>query len=150
MSDESIKVTGLQEVQKKLYAYSQQLGDKVVLGALRQGANYVKKSVIRELANSGVKVRTGKLRKGFAVARSKIHRGKLSTDMIGVYLTLRKGKDAPFYGRFINDGWQAGKTKVAGKHFVQRAFESSKDNAVRLIVRDAEAGADLLARKVGL
>ena len=150
MIDETITITGLREVQKSLYSYSQQLGDRVVLGALRQGANLIRKAVIREMDASGIKSRTGKLKKGFVVKRSKIHRGRLSTDMIGLYLALRKGKTAPFYGRFQNDGFRAGKTKVPGKHFIQKAFNSNKENAVRLIVADAEAGAALLARKVGM
>lgn len=145
MSDETITITGLQEVQKSLYQYSQQLGDRVVYGALRQGANLVRKAIQQQ-----VPVNTGKLKRGFVVSRSKIHRGRLSTDMIGIYLTLRKGKNGPYYGRFQNDGWQAGKTKVPGKHFIQTAFEANKENALRVIISDAQAGAELLARKVGL
>lgn len=150
MSDEAITITGLQEVQKSLYAYSQQLGDRVVYGALRQGANLMRKAVQREITASGIKVHIGKLQKGFVVSRSKIHRGKLSTDMIGIYMALRKGKNSAYYGRFLNDGWQHGKTKIPGKHFIQSAFEKNKESALRLIVADAEAGAELLARRVGL
>lgn len=143
--DEVIKVHGLQEVQRALYDYSQQLGDRVVYGALRQGA-----AVLRKAVQDRVPVRTGNLKRGFVVRRSKIHRGQLSTDLLGVYVTLRKGKGAPFYGRFQNDGWQAGKTRVPGKHFVQDAFEASKNNAVEVIIASAESAAELLARKVGL
>lgn len=145
MSDETITITGLKEVQKSLYSYSQQLGDRVVYGALRQGANLMRKAIQQQ-----VPVKTGKLQKGFVVSRSKIHRGRLSTDMIGIYLTLRKGKNGPYYGRFQNDGWQHGKTKVPGKHFIQNAFEANKETALRLIISDAEAGAAVLARRVGL
>src|SRR5574340_25205 len=112
---EAIKITGLREVQKKLYEYSQRLGDRVVLGALRAGANLMKRTIIAE-----VPVRTGKLKKGFKISKSKIHRGKMSTDMIGVYLTLRTGKNAPFYGRFINDGWNT-HGKRTGDHAPIRA-----------------------------
>ena len=103
MSNDVITITGLREVQKNLYAYSQQLGDRVVRAALRQGANYVLKG-IRQL----VPVKTGLLkRRGFRVSNSRIHNGWASDDLIGVYISLRKGKDAPFYGRFQNDGWNA-------------------------------------------
>lgn len=145
MADEAITITGLREVQANLYKFSQQLGDRVVYGALRQGANLIRKAIQQQ-----VPVKTGKLKRGFLVARSKIHRGKLSTDMIGIYLTLRKGKNSAYYGRFLNDGWQHGKTKIPGKHFIQTAFEANKETALRLIISDAQAGADLLARKVGL
>lgn len=171
MSDESITVTGLQEVQRTLYRYSQQLGDRVVRGALRQGANYVLKG-IKEL----VPVRTGLLqRRGFRVANSKIHNGKASTDMIGIYISLRKKKGDPFYGRFQNDGWlpqgprhgikggdrkkaverfrqetAGGKKRVPGKGFVQRAFNERKAAAVQLIVSSAEAGAEVVKRRLGM
>jgi hypothetical protein len=103
MSNDVITISGLLEVQKNLYAYSQQLGDRVVRAALRQGANYVLKG-IRQL----VPVKTGLLkRRGFRVSNSRIHNGWASDDLIGVYISLRKGKDAPFYGRFQNDGWNA-------------------------------------------
>ncbi len=142
MSEETITITGLQEVQKALYSYSQQLGDRVVYGALRQGAMIIRKAIQQQ-----VPVRTGKLQRGFVIRRSKIHRGRSSTDMIGIYLTLRK---EAYYGRFINDGWQHGKTKIPGKHFMQNAFEANKETALRVIISDAQAGAELLARKVGL
>lgn len=146
MTDEVITVSGLKETQRALYAYSQQLGDRVVRGTLRQGANYVLKG-IREL----VPVKTGLLnRRGFRVANSRIHNGRRSSALIGIYIGLRKGKGDPFYGRFQNDGWQAGQTKVPGKAFVQRAFEARKGDAVQLIVRSAEAGAEVVKRKVGL
>ncbi len=148
---EAIQITGLREVQKKLYAYSRQLGDRVALSALRSGANLIRKKITTEIQDSGIQSRSGKLLKGFKVSRSKIHRGRLSTDMIGIYLTLRKGKDAPFYGKFLNDGYTSrGGKKIEGKRFVQKAFESNKESASRLIVLNATAGADVLARKVGL
>jgi hypothetical protein len=146
MSNPVITVSGLREVQKSLYAYSQQLGDRVVRGALRQGANYVLRG-IREM----VPVKTGLLkRRGFRVANSRIHNGRLSSSLIGIYIGLRKGKSDPFYGRFQNDGFRAGSTKVPGKGFVERAFNERKQAAVQLIVQSAEAGADVVKRKLGM
>lgn len=146
MSDEVLTITGLKETQRALYAYSQQLGDRVVRGALRQGANHVLRG-IREL----VPVKTGLLkRRGFRVANSRIHNGRSSAAMIGVYINLRKRKGDPFYGRFQNDGFRVGNTKVPGKGFVQRAFSERKVAAVDLIVRSAEAGAEVVKRRVGL
>lgn len=146
MSDEVITVSGLRETQKALYAYSQQMGDRVVRMALRQGANHVLRG-IRE----GVPVKTGLLkRRGFRVANSRIHNGRRASELIGIYIGLRKGKGDPFYGRFQNDGFTVSHTKVPGKGFVQRAFEERKDAAVDLIVRAAEAGADSVKRRVGL
>ena len=147
MTQAFITITGLKETQKALYQYSQQLGDRVVRGALRQGANYMLNG-IREL----VPVRTGLLkRRGFRVMNSRIHNGRFSSSMIGIYIGLRnKKKGDPFYGRFQNDGFTAGKTKVPGKHFVQRAFKERKDMTAKLIISAAEAGAAIVKRKVGL
>jgi hypothetical protein len=152
MNDETISISGLREVQAALYSYSQQLGDRVVKLALMRGAAVTRDAVLRQIPASGIKIRTGRLesKSGWAIARSKIHRGQLSTDLIGVYLTLRhKKKKDPFYGRFLNDGWTTSKSKIPGKNFVQVAFERSKNDALRVIISDAQAGADVLARKVG-
>jgi len=175
MTEQALTITGLKETQSALYSYSQQLGDRVIRAALRQGANYVLKGI-----NEGIPVKTGLLkRRGFRVANSRIHNGKDSSSMIGIYISLRKGnnKDDTFYGRFQNDGWNThgkngasgarraitsifgnrtgrktlpGITNVTGKQFVQRGFESRKNAAVDLIVRAAEAGAEVVKRKVGL
>src|SRR5688500_14553958 len=119
MTDITITITGLREVQKRLYSYSQRVGDRVVLGSLRVGANHIKKA-----AQANAPVKTGLLRrKGIVVRNSKIHRGRSSTDMIGVYLTIAaKKKTDPFYGRFQETGWKAGKRNVPGKGFIDKAF----------------------------
>lgn len=171
MSDEGFTVTGLKETQATLYAYSQQMGDRVVRMALRQGANYVLKGI-----KDAVPVKTGLLkRRGFKVANSRIHNGRRASEMIGVYIHLRKKeKDDPFYGRFQNDGWvpqgagnalkggtrrraeqraaqvAGGKKKVPGKGFVQRAFADRGPAAVELIVKAAEAGAEAIKRRLGM
>lgn len=168
---EAIEVKGLKEVQKALYSYSQQLGDRVVLAALRQGANLVRKAA----AANAPRGKTGALKKSLSVKRSKIHRGKLSGDLIGVYLTIRKGrgrkdpKDA-FYGRWIESGWNVrGKSRsggrsslnrgrassqgvrdIAGQKFIERAFSANRESALRLIIQSAERGAEIIASKTGL
>jgi hypothetical protein len=173
MTEPVIHVTGLKEAQKALYSYSQQMGDRVVMMALRTGANYMKRVV-----QATVPVKTGKLRRGFRVARSRIYNGRGNAEMIGVYLSLRKGKDAPFYGRFINDGWNThgkksadkggraairavfgsrtgrrtlpGKTNVPGQQFVQKAYIAARNVAAEIIVSNAIAGGEAVKRRVGL
>jgi hypothetical protein len=169
---EAITVTGLADVQKALYAYSQKLGDAVVYKALKAGANVVK----RQAVANAPKGKTLRLKKGIFVANSKINRGRTSKDLIGVYLSIRsKKKTDPFYGRFIEDGWnthgvrigsraaivssfgkrtgrstQRGKTDVAGQGFIESAWQARRAQAVEMTVRTAEAAADLLAKKMGL
>lgn len=145
-----IKITGLKEVQKALYSYSQQLGDKVVIAALTQGARLVQRA-----AKTRAPVITGRLKRGIVVRKSKINNGR-RRELIGVYMTLRKGKgkkdpkDA-FYGSFIEDGFTArGGRVISGKEFIKGAFRGTRDAAVRLIVQSAERGAEIVKRKVGL
>lgn len=170
MSDEQIIISGLQDTQKTLYSYSQQMGDRVVRMALRQGANHILRG-IREL----VPVRTGLLRRrGFRVANSRIHNGRRASELIGIYISLRKGQGDPFYGRFQNDGWvpqragqalkggnarrdaqresqlAGGKRRVSGKGFVQRAFAERREDAVQIAVQSAEAGAEAIKRRLGM
>lgn len=151
---DTIKVTGLRETQKRLYSYSQQLGDRVVLGALRQGANLVRKQaqIYAPVGKYDIKlgIPGGTLRKSIRVSRSKLNRGRTSRDLIGVYVNVRLGKKGAFYGRFQEDGWKAGKRIIPGKKFIDRAWLEKRAAAVDLIVRSAKAGADVLARKVGL
>jgi HK97 gp10 family phage protein len=170
MADTTIRVSGLREAQKALYSYSQQLGDFVVYKALRAGANIVRDAA-REKAPEG---ETGKLKRGIVVMKSRINNGRKSP-LLGVTVTIRKGKGDPFYGRFQEDGWnthgkrmgsrarivaafgsrtgrktQPGKTNVPGKKFIDQAFIEKRAEAVDMIVRTSTAAADLLASKVGL
>jgi HK97 gp10 family phage protein len=177
VADLEIKVSGLREVQKSLYAYSQQLGDKVVLDALRLGAR-----AMQAKAKANAPRLTGRLRRGIVVKKSKINNGKRS-ETLGVYLTLRKGrgradpKDA-FYGRFLEDGYNVrgksrtgkgqrkeivnrfgsrtgrkslpGSRDIPGIKFIKNAFDSTKEQSARLIIAAVERGATLLKNKVGL
>jgi hypothetical protein len=173
----TIKVSGLRDVQKSLYSYSQQLGDAVVYKSLRAGANIV----LREARANAPEGKTGKLKKGIVIMKSRINNGKQSP-LLGVSITIRKRKGDPFYGRFQEDGWlvkgkynefrrnakvkrtvlftqrsignsrvtQPGRQFVLGKKFIERAFIDKREEAVNMIVTTARVAADILARKTGL
>jgi HK97 gp10 family phage protein len=173
---DELKVTGLREVQRSLYAYSQQLGDKVVIQALLEGARFMQKR-----ARANAPKLTGRLRRGIVVRKSKINNGKRS-ELLGVYMTLRKGrgkadpKDA-FYGRFVEDGYNVrGKSRtgkgqraeivnrfgrtgrkslpglrdVPPQRYMKRAFDSTKEASAQLIIRATERGSLILKSKIGL
>lgn len=149
MSDFQVKVTGLRETQKALYAFSQQLGDRVVIKALTNGARLMQRQ-----AKANAPVRTGNLRRAIIVKKSKIYNGKRTLNKLGVFLTIRQGKrygprDA-YYGKFQEAGWtdRAGK-KQPGKQFIGRAFSSTAERCADLIVRSAKAGAEVVARRTG-
>jgi HK97 gp10 family phage protein len=141
----SIRTTGLKEAQKAIYSLGQQFGDFVVYKSERAGANIV----LREIRENAP-VKTGKLKKGIVLMKSKINRGRMSGDLLGMTITIRKRKGDPFYGRFQEDGWKAGKTHVPAKHFIEKAFLAKRVEAVEMIVATATAAAELLVRKQGL
>jgi HK97 gp10 family phage protein len=177
-NDFTIKISGLQEVQKSLYSYSQQLGDAVIYKSLRAGA-----AIVQRQAKANAPVKTGALKRGIVIRKSKIHNGKKSDGLLGVYITVRsKNKGDPYYGRFQEDGWlvkgksnelrrnakvkrtvlftyrsigssrvtQPGRQFVLGKKFIERAFIDKREEAVNMIVTTARVAADILARKTGL
>jgi len=179
MADEvSFTIKGVKDVQKALYSYSQQLGDRVIRGALREGAKVVQ-SAARSIAPS----RTGNLRREIVIANSRINNGRRSK-LLGVYLRIRRrspqDKRNAYYGRFIHDGWNThgprgaerrmarrksgmttrvlggnrktlpGKTTVPGKPFMTDGLAKTRGKAVDQILRAVEAGAEILKRKVGL
>jgi HK97 gp10 family phage protein len=177
VADFELKVTGLREVQRSLYSYSQQLGDKVVIQALLEGARFMQKR-----ARANAPKRTGRLRRGIVVRKSKINNGK-RRELLGVYMTLRKGrgradKNDAFYGRFVEDGYNVrgksrtgkgqrkeiverfgrrtgrkslpGSRDIPPQRYMKRAFDSTKEASARLIVAATERGALILKRKLGL
>lgn len=173
-----VKISGIAEVQKSLYSYSQQLGDRVIIASLTQGAR-----VMQRAAKRNAPQLTGRLKRGIVVNRSKIHSAKRGGNTLGVYLTLRKGKgrkdpkDA-FYGRFVEDGYNVrgkkrgegvgrsaitaifgsrtgrrslpGKSDVPGKKYMQSAYQSTKEASVQVIINSFQRGAEIVKRKVGL
>lgn len=141
-----IQISGLTEIQEQLRQLPGTISRRVVLSSLRAGANVVRKQI-----QQTAPVRTGALKKGFKIARSRIHRTQ--TDQ-GVYLTLRKGrgrndpKDA-FYGRWVESGYRKGRTQIPGQFIVQKAFDAKKNESVAVIVATAEAKIDQLTRNIG-
>ncbi len=173
----TIKITGLKETQAILYKYSQKLGDAVVYKSLRAGAMIV----LREARANAPLGKSGKLKRGIVIMKSKVNNGRFSDGLLGVNITIRKRKDDPFYGRFQEEGWNVrgkttegigkkidrylirrsfgsrtgrkttrGHTDVPGKKFIDQAFISKREEAVRMIVATAQAGAGVLAQKMGL
>lgn len=149
----SFEVKGLQEVNRALYRYSQQLGDKVVLKALREGAK-----VMQKQARANAPKRTGKLRRNIFIKNSKIYSKRRSKDVLGVYMSIsQKGKASnrrnAFYGRFIEHGFTSGHGKgrrIPGKQFIGRAYRQKRAESARMIVKAAERGAEVVARNTGL
>lgn len=138
----SVEVHGLEDIQRKLRLLPEKVARTVINATNRKGANIVKKQI-----EATAPVRTGVLRKGFKISRSKIHRGP---EVFGVYLTLRnvkgrKYKDDPFYGKFQEYGWRTGKK-------TKTIIVARSDREVRLsmyLIRGKKRIVGLRKRRVG-
>jgi len=158
VSDFTIRVTGLKEAQQALYAYSQQMGDRVVVAALKAGAK-----VMQRQARANAPKVTGRLRRGIVVGKSKIITGRKTPGKLGVYLTYRttkktktgiagrKNPNDAFYGRILEGEWtDRGGNKHAGLEIMERAFNTTAEASAQVIVRSAIAGSEIVARRTGL
>jgi len=164
-----MKLTGIEGVQKALFSYSQQLGDRVTLASLSVGARFVQRTVKQTAPK-----RTGRLARAIVVKRSKINSPKRGSNKIGVFLAIRRGKGKKdpkdgFYGAWVERGYNVrgksrggaggrgkgrkslpGKRDIPGQFFMRNSFNRTKIAAVDLIVRAFIAGAEVVKRKVGL
>ncbi len=170
----AIKVIGLKKTQQLLLKFPKKFGPQVVKKSLRGAIKIVLKQ-----AKQNAPRKTGKLRKGIRVMKSKIHTGRKGARLIGFHLFVAsKGKRDPFYGRFQEEGWnvqgeyiqgpgaraaitarfgkrtgrktQAGKRDIAGKFFIQRAWIAKRELAVREVRIIAARETAKIAKKVGL
>jgi HK97 gp10 family phage protein len=148
MSDDfSIDIHGLVETQRAIYEFSQKLGDRVTLLALRAGANFMLKKV-----RAAEPVKTGRLKRATVVKTSRLNQRRRN-GKVGVYLTVKKGKkkDDPkgaYYGYFVEQGYQKGAAVIAGKQFVKNTFNANKNEALTLIVSAIEQGGERLIQQL--
>lgn len=150
MAEFEIKITGIQEAQKKLYAYSQQLGDRVVIRALTNGARLLQKQ-----ARFNAPKRTGSLRRQIVVRKSRLNNGRRTARALGVYITIKRPRGIrsgqAYYGHALEYGWRdrSGKKQPA-RAFMGRAFDTTKQRAADLAVASIITGANIVAARTGL
>jgi len=144
MTDEVISISGVKETQAKLYGFSNKLGDRITMLALRSGANYMLRRV-----RAAAPKDSGRLRKAIVVKTSKIHKPR-KDGKVGVYLAIRKGRKGAFYGRFQELGWSPkGKSSsVKGQYFIRNTYNTTKRQSLRLIVRNIETAGLRLAKNL--
>jgi HK97 gp10 family phage protein len=142
-----INIHGLAETQRRLYQFSERLGDRVTLLALRAGAKFLLKK-IREVEP----VRTGRLRKATVVANSRINRRRLN-GKVGVYITVKPGRSradqrGAYYAGFVERGYKKGNTTVTGRKFVKSTFEANKQAALDIVLAALEQGGQTLISEI--
>lgn len=112
MADEfAINIRGAADVTRALYQFSERLGDRVTLLALRSGANFMLKQI-----RAAAPVKTGRLRRAITVRGSRIHTRRRD-GIVGVYISIRSGKNrkdqkGAYYGRFVENGYNRGSKEV--------------------------------------
>ena len=142
-----IDIRGLAETQRALYQFSERLGDRVTLLALRTGANYMLKKV-----REAEPVKTGRLKRATVVKNSRINQRRRN-GKVGVYITVKPGKKrtdlkGAWYGKFVEVGYKRGSTLVAGRHFVKSTFQNNKQSALDLTLRAIEEGGRRLIQEI--
>ncbi|MGZ8916227.1 MAG: HK97-gp10 family putative phage morphogenesis protein [Methylobacter sp.] len=142
-----IDIRGLAETQRALYQFSERLGDRVTLLALRTGANYMLKKV-----REAEPVKTGRLKRATVVKNSRINQRRRN-GKVGVYITVKPGKKrtdtkGAWYGKFVEIGYKRGSTVITGRHFVKATFEANKQAAIDLTLQAIEEGGQRLLQEI--
>lgn len=142
-----IDIHGLAETQLALYRFSERLGDRVTLLALRAGGKFILQKV-----RAAEPKKTGRLRRATVLQTSKINRRRVN-GKVGVYITVKPGKrrDDPkgaFYAGFIERGYKKGSTVVPGRKFVKNTFEANKQAALDLVLAALEQGGRRLISEI--
>ena len=149
MSDEiAIEIRGIAETQQRINEFSEKLGDRVALLALRAGANFMLKKV-REAEPK----KTGRLRRATVVQTSRLNRRRVN-GKVGVYLVVKPGKkkDDPrgaYYGQFLERGYKRKSGAVIpGKKFVSATFDLHKQEALDTVLAAIERGGEQLINAI--
>ena len=126
-------VTGIKSIDAKLKSLEPKVAKKVIRRAGRQA---LKQAVLPE-AKALAPVGTGQLKKAI-----KVRSGGRSRKAILMDVQVGQGtfKGDQFYGGFQEWGWQAGPTKVEGKHYMKQAYEKRGDKARQMALDEIWRG----------
>ena len=139
MAAESIRLEGGKEIEQRLRRLPSLVERKVVRQSLRAGAK-----VVQAQAVSDAPKKTGFLSRNIKVRAARRSRGR-----IGVVVQTDKGffKGDAFYGAFQEMGFHIGPRRlgdsrrfVEGKHFMKRAFDSTKQRAADVTLESLKVG----------
>jgi hypothetical protein len=169
-----LNVTGAGDAIRRINAYSLQLGDKVVMSALRAGGALLKKQI-----QTQVHTESGRLKRSIRVFTSKINK-RNKNSKIGLFVRPYTGKkkDDPrgaYYAYMVENGYevrgrntgtsprrlgatglvsgrktQASGKFVMGRQFVKNGFTASRSSVERLISQSVEQGSAQLAARLDL
>lgn len=169
-----LNITGTSDAIRRVNAYSLQLGDKVIMSALRAGGQLLKKQI-----QAQTHVESGRLKRSIRVFTSKINK-RNKNSKIGLFVRPYTGKkkDDPrgaYYAYMVENGYEVRgrntgtsprrigstglvsgrKTQpsgkfVMGRQFVKNAYSSSRSSVERLIAQSVERGSAQIIARLGL
>lgn len=158
--DFEVKIRGIAEVKRAIYAYNAKLGERVTRIALRQGANHMLKSI-----RNAAPVKSGRLKKAVKLKNSRINRLN-KNGKVGLYITISPGKNrkdqkGAYYAKWVEVGYNKGSKRVGkrarqggvrvdGRHFVRDTFDATKEQSARIIVEASELAANRIAKELNL
>ena len=140
---------GFKELANRLRA----LGPRVAKNKLRRAVG-AGATVIKKEAKVLAAVDTGEMKKDIQVKRERDQQGDLLSVTYSVF--VRTGKKSRASGRSRNvdkDSWywrqqEFGNSKMAAQPFMRPAFESKKEDAVRVIAEKLDEGIQTAAREL--
>lgn len=136
---ETIRLEGAKEIEAKLHRLPPVVERKLARQSLRAGAK-----IVQAQAKADAPRKTGFLASQIKVRAAQRRRGR-----IGVVVQTAKGffKGDSFYGAFQEMGFRIGPRRlgdarrfVDGKHFMQRAFDSTKQRAADTVLESLKLG----------
>lgn len=175
--DVEVNISGLAETQRAIYDFSERLGDKVTLLALRLGGNFM----LKNIRNAEPK-KTGRLRRATVLNKSKINQRRRN-GKVGLYIVVKKGKKrddqkGAYYAGWVEYGHNTGSVSSAenangpgrlardyrfrtltyrragaGRHiqgvkFLRNTFEQNKERSRSIILQAIEDGGRQLVRQI--
>jgi HK97 gp10 family phage protein len=143
MSNSYVQVQGAKELEAKMKALPEKVSKKLAKKALREGCK-----ILQKQAKSNVPVRTGLTKKNIRIKVGKAQKGSVAV-MVTIGKKMFQGK--AFYAAFQEFGWftgkrlrghktkasyeaashAAGRKAVAGKHFMEKAYDAKHDEAAQ-------------------
>ena len=120
-----LTIHGGRELEAKLQQLDRTTAKKYTRQALRAGA-----AVIRKEARDNAPVESGQLKRAIRTRAGRTKKGSVSV-LVSASSKWYSGDE--FYAAFQEFGFKAGRTQVEGKHFLQNAAESKKDEAARVV-----------------
>lgn len=148
----SIEIKGLDKLTAQLAELPKKTQGQIARPALRAGAKLIQQAAVADAPR-----KTGLLAKSI-----KVRAAKRSRKRTGPAVLVTTGQGDSYYAFFEEYGWHVGKRSatlrraykinkrkafagdkrrmIEGKHFMQRAFDSTKDQAAAVIERQLAAG----------